>query len=125
MPSRTVPRRRWPGLLAALISIALIGVSAAPAHAAVAWPSHPSFTSTSYNGGRSNVRYCPNDDSCPILFQLGNGSTVYMLCWIDSDWAFGNAWSNRWFRIQDAANRQGFIHSTLVHNQAPSPNCSA
>jgi hypothetical protein len=100
-----------------------IGLAGAPAQAATAWPSHSSYTWTSYNGGVSNVRHCASDDVCGIKFQLSNNSTVYMLCWLDDDWAFGNAWSNRWFLIQDTVGRVGYIHSTLVHNQASSLNC--
>jgi hypothetical protein len=115
---------RWRrGLLVVPVAGAILLGASSPANAAIAWPSHPSFTSTTYNGGQSNVRACPNDDTCPIIFALGNGSTVFMLCWTDADWAFGNSWSNRWFYIQDLPGRQGFIHATLVMNQASSPHC--
>lgn len=105
---------------ALMLSLALFaGAGSAPAAAATAWPSHSSYVWTS--GGWSNVRGCAST-ACSVKFSLANGSSVWMLCWTDGQWAYGNYGSNRWFYIW-SANRTGYIHSSLVYNQASAPRC--
>jgi hypothetical protein len=117
---RTSGRQRILLAAAMLCVIGLLTVGGArPAGATTAWPSHSSYVSTS--GGWSYVRSCPNT-GCSAQFLLSNGSPVWMLCWTDAQWATGNYSSNRWFYIY-SYNGYGYVHSSLVYNQAPSPPC--
>lgn len=100
-----------------LAVVAAILAVAVPA--AQAWPSHSSYVSTST--GWSTVRSCPSTGCTPITY-LYNGSSVWMLCWRDSQWAYGNYWSPRWFFVWFGGT-EGWVHSSLVYNQAVAPNC--
>ncbi|MEA2492879.1 MAG: hypothetical protein QOJ29_790, partial [Thermoleophilaceae bacterium] len=111
------------------VAVALVGASAlamgvlAPtsANAATAWPSHASYTWANYNGGWTNMRSCPST-ACGVVVSLYGWQPVYMLCYTDSQWAFGNYWTNRWFYVYAPwANRYGYINASLVYEQAPSP----
>ncbi len=55
---------------------------------------------------------------------LGNGTSVLMICWVDAQWATGNYASNRWFKVEPAYDPTvGYVHSSLVANQASVPHC--
>ncbi len=98
-------------------------VMASPAQAAAAWPSHSSYSHANY-ANYANLRSCASQ-SCPIQARLYNDSTVWMMCWQDGGWATGNYSSNRWFKVYYGTGPVWFIHSSLVYNQASSPNCLA
>lgn len=77
----------------------------------------------SSNSGAANVRTC-GSINCAIVGRLGNGTTVNMIAWCDSEWAYGNYWSPRWFKVNSPVS--GWVHSSLVANQqAVGKNCYA
>jgi hypothetical protein len=89
---------------------------------AISWPSHPSNV---WTNGWAAVRSCDSTGCGAEFYLYGPAySPVYMLCWIDGQWADGNYWTNRWFYIYaPTANRYGYINASLVYNQAASPHC--
>lgn len=76
------------------------------------------------NSGGANVRGCP-DVSCTSYGYYPNGTAVVMTCWYDTGTVVyppnSNYPSNRWFRI--SSPRYGYIHSSLIANQASVPKC--
>lgn len=76
--------------------------------------------------GATNVRHQATTNS-GLIVRLSNGTSVRMLCWADGQWAQGNHWTNRWFRVQIQGgpyNRvTGFVHASLVRNQTWTPRC--
>lgn len=108
-------------LAGAAVAAAVVG-AAADASASTAWPSHASYTWTNHNDGWANVRACPNT-GCSFRFALYD-APVYMLCYTDAQWAYGNYWTNRWFYVYaPGPGRYGYISASLVYDQARSPRC--
>jgi uncharacterized protein YraI len=99
---------------------AVIAAFAVAVPAALAWPSHSSYV-WSNTISWMPVRSCPNT-GCGITTSLLRGSSVWMLCWTDSQWATGNYSSPRWFLVWFGSS-EGYIHSSFVYNQAVVPHC--
>jgi hypothetical protein len=71
----------------------------------------------------ANVRACAST-TCGVYGALRSGTAVTMSCWTDNQWVIGNYNSNRWFKVS-GGGLNGFIHSSFVINQTPTPNCNA
>jgi len=58
--------------------------------------------------------------------------TVAVRCWWDGDWATGNYYTNRWFRVLVWESYDGyavprwlFVHASYIYNQPSVPRCTA
>lgn len=58
--------------------------------------------------------------------------TASVMCWYDGDWAYGNYWTNRWFRVLVWETYDGyrtprwlFVHASYVFNQPHVRECTA
>jgi len=109
-------------IFAIFASLAIFFASSSPAFAAAVWPSHSSYTN-SYYTSYSNVRTCAST-ACAVSAVLYNTSTVWMECYADGGWATGNYSSNRWFWVWYGSGG-GWVHSSLVFNQASVPRASS
>lgn len=97
----------------ALVGVLMVGGGTASASA--------SYISS--NSGYANVRTC-GSTNCGTIRTLGNGTGVNMIAWCDSQWAYGNYWSPRWFKINWPVS--GWVHSSLVAaQQSVGMNCYA
>jgi hypothetical protein len=108
---------------AALATTAAAGVTvaAAPASAAINWPSQWSHTwaPNGDNGGWVNVRSCSS--GCSAKFSLYGYSPVKMLCWTNGTYVYGTA---KWFYIySDSANNYGYVNAAMIPDQVWSPAC--
>ncbi|MEU3455130.1 hypothetical protein ABZ671_16250 [Micromonospora sp. NPDC006766] len=96
------------------------------AGAAVALMGVPAFAAGPYissNSGGANIRSCA-DTGCTSNGYYGNGTSVTMVCWTDTQWVYppqSNYASNRWFKVNSPTT--GYIHSSLVANQVSTPRC--
>ncbi|HUY52285.1 MAG TPA: hypothetical protein VMV92_42370 [Streptosporangiaceae bacterium] len=77
----------------------------------------------SSRSGGAWLRASPNTGSHGIEY-MGNGTRVLMICWIDAQWATGNYSSNRWFKVEPEYDLNvGYVHSSMVADQARVPEC--
>jgi hypothetical protein len=57
---------------------------------------------------------------------FGNGTPLTLYCYTDAQWAYGNYWTNRWFRVNVPSYRYGspeaYIHASLVAAQYSTPH---
>lgn len=87
----------------------------------------PSMAATPYiwanQSTGANMRACASSTACAIIGWLPNESAVEMLCWWDGDWANGNYWTNRWFKIR-FSDGNALVHASLVTNQAAVRRCN-
>jgi uncharacterized protein YraI len=87
----------------------------------------PAAAATSHigaNSGGANIRTCAST-TCGSLGYLANGTSVTMLCWVDSQWVYppnADYASARWFRAATPVGT-GYVHSSLVEDQASVPPC--
>ena len=58
--------------------------------------------------------------------------TVSVRCWWDGDWATGNYYTNRWFKVLVWESYDGyatprwlFVHASYLYNQPSVPQCTA
>lgn len=79
---------------------------------------------TTQNGG--GIYHCTSSAAhCTSSFaSFDDGVGVAMYCWRDDRWATGNYSSNRWFFVRFGGGTEGYIHSSKVINQVPTPSCS-
>jgi hypothetical protein len=102
--------------LAALALLVGGGASAATAEAAYIWS----------NSGGAYIRAQPNPRSMMYGY-FGNGTQLSLYCYVDAEWAYGNYWTNRWFRVNVPSYRYGspeaYISASLVAAQYPTPHC--
>jgi hypothetical protein len=80
------------------------------------WP-WPSWVSS--QSGGANLRGYPWH--APFRW-LPNCTSLYMYCWRNAHWAYGNYWTNRWFYVTAYVggryyNPTGWVHASLVANQ--------
>ena len=97
-------------LMATLLVLLGFGASATAAQAAYIW---------SRSGG-AYIRSQPSTYAGSYGY-FGNGTGLYLHCYVDAQWAYGNHWTNRWFRVNVPSYRYGspaaYIHASLVANQ--------
>ncbi len=113
---------RWTAALA-VAAITVFGVAVSvDTQPADAWTG--SYISS--NSGGAILRTCPST-GCTARAWLPNGRNVDMICWTDAQWANGNYWSNRWFKVTAEGgsyyNYTGYVHSSLVASQTSVPRC--
>ncbi len=87
-------------------------------------PSHVSYLWA--NHGDIPFKSCPSNTCATVGTVYGQGNyPVYMLCWTDNQWAYGNYWTNRWFYVYLPlwGGHYGFVTASYVYNQAASPHC--
>lgn len=111
--------KRLTRVLAMTAALAATGMTAAPADAATVWPSHPSYT----HNNRYSYSELRNAPGGMVIANLYNDSTVYMRCWMDSYWTYGNYSTNRWFYVTTTGGGSGWITASYVFNQATTPAC--
>ncbi|MEU8153544.1 hypothetical protein AB0B94_07760 [Micromonospora sp. NPDC048986] len=117
MSETSVAFRRRLGRMTAIFGAAgaLVAATSVPASAAGPY--------ISSNSGGANIRSCAST-GCSSNGYYGNGTSVTMVCWTDTQWVYppsSNYASNRWFRV--SAPTGGFIHSSLVAAQVSTPVC--
>lgn len=122
--ARTQSRLRQLALLATLVfALAAVGLPSR-ASAAYVWPSHASYTHN-YHYSYSELRSGPNRSWSYVTANLYNNTTVYMRCYVDSQWWNApNYGSSRWFYVNVWTGTRwigGWIHSSYVWNQASVP----
>ena len=104
-------------LMATLLAAASLLFAGAASASAVGYGTVSSHTGYAY------VRAVPGG---AWLATAWNGYTLTMYCWVDSVWAYGNYWTNRWFQVAVPGWRYGgvgYIHASLVANQPALPHC--
>jgi hypothetical protein len=73
-----------------------------------------------------NIRPCV-DLSNPVCSPVGTtiSTTINKIrCYRDGSWATGAYASNRWFLVYLADGREGYVHSSFVSGQYPTPECT-
>ena len=95
----------------AMAVMSTMGVAMAFGGTAVASAANISVNAAPYG---ANIRTCGNT-GCQRITTLYNYSWVTLYSYCDSQWAYGNYWSPRWFHISWPVN--GWVHSSLVANQ--------
>lgn len=103
----------------------LSSVAATGAKAAVAPQRLTAAPVVSSRSGGANLRAYP---WAAAFRWVPNGTQLIMICWRDSVWMNGNYWTNRWFYVTALVggryyNPSGYIHASLVANQATVPWC--
>lgn len=103
--------------LAVIASVlALFGASAGAAQAAY----------ISSHAGGAYIRAQPSTYAMSYGY-FGNGTGLWLYCYTDAQWAYGNYWTNRWFRVNVPSYRYGspaaYIHASLVAAQYAVPRC--
>src|SRR4051794_33241916 len=108
-------RRRIAAFASALVLL-VFGGAAASADAAYIW---------SHSGG-AYIRAQPSSYSTAYGY-FGNGTGLWLYCYTDAQWAYGNYWTNRWFRVNVPSYRYGspaaYINASLVAAQYGVPHC--
>jgi hypothetical protein len=103
-------------MVIAAILLVFAGSTAAAAQAAYIWS----------NSGGAYIRAKPNTNSMSYGY-FRNGTGLYLYCYTDAQWAYGNHWSNRWFRVNVPSYRYGspeaYIHASLVAAQYSVRRC--
>ncbi len=84
------------------------------------------FSVISSNSGGANLRAGATTNSTSYEY-LGNGTEVLMICWITGQSVSppnSNYTSNRWFKVEPEYDFDiGYVHSSLVIDQATVPEC--
>jgi hypothetical protein len=73
-----------------------------------------------------NLRPCvdlTNPACAPVGVTTSTG-VVKMRCYRDGSWATGAYRSPRWFLVYLSDGREGYVHSSFVTGQVPTPNCT-
>lgn len=96
--------RRWPAVLVVALLLAALAMFTVPSAALAGNP-----IVWNHTGGRIPGYCAPNQNYSNICAWLPNSSQVYMICWLDNTWYYGNYWSNRWFWVQS------FVTGGLVY----------
>ena len=120
-PTRSVSKRAMRLLVVPIMTLTLLVLSSTPASAG-------GWAYTFSNSGGSYIRARPTTNSMYYVY-VGNYTQVYLYCWVDGQWAYGNYWTNRWFQSSVPGYRYGspeaYIHASLIPQSAqPSlPRC--
>lgn len=115
-------RSRWALATAALAVAATTQVALAPSASA------GGYAHVQSNSGGAYIRAKPTTDSMFYAY-VGNGTQVYLYCWVDDQWATGNYRTNRWFQSNVPTYQYGspeaYIHASLipVSAQPTLPHC--
>jgi hypothetical protein len=74
------------------------------------------------SGWTAQVRDTPST-SAAVITTLAAGRSVTMLCWTDAGTASYRYTSQRWFKVRADLGQTGYVHSSLVDQQAATPAC--
>jgi hypothetical protein len=103
-------------LAVVVAALAVPSATAATAEAAYIWS----------NSGGAYIRAQPSTYSMSYGY-FRNGTSVRLYCYVNAQWAYGNHWTNRWFRTNVPSYRYGsptaYIHASLVGAQYWTPRC--
>jgi hypothetical protein len=101
-------------LVALVLSVATLMILPASVGAGSPWVYSPS--------GWVPMRYCASPN-CPVSSWQKSNTKFYMICYLDTQWADGNYWSNRWFQGIGANGDWDWIHSSYVYYQISVRQC--
>lgn len=76
-------------------------------------------------GSTVPTRYCANS-ACTVQFNLPQGTAVRLVCYYDTQWAFGNYWTPRWFYVAYTHlwwTNYTWVHASYVYYQTAVPRC--
>lgn len=75
-------------------------------------------------GGQMPNRACASVN-CPVVRWINSGTKVFVICWLDTQYAVGNYGSVRWFRTIAPINGgyDGWMHSSYIYYQPVLPRC--
>ncbi|MEV0679114.1 hypothetical protein AB0I60_21600 [Actinosynnema sp. NPDC050436] len=132
-PSRALRRLGRGAATAAAIALSALGTVPALA-AEPTTPSTdtgPAIAAGPYIGSNSGGAWLRNaaylGDQYKVKY-VGNGTSVTMVCWIDTQWVHppnSDYSSNRWFKVDvpSVGVYKAYVHSSLVEAQAAVGHC--
>ena len=104
--------------------LALVAVSSSNVLPAAAIS--PSLTHN-YAYSYSALKNTPHVNSGLVIANMYNDTTVYMICWVDTENVTNRNYSNynspRWFKVQTAGGSVGYVHSSYVYYQQAVGHC--
>lgn len=77
------------------------------------------------NGGLDVPNRSCASVNCPVGRWVKSNSKIYVICWVDTQYAVGNYGSARWFRViaPITGGYDGWMHSSYVYYQPAVPYC--